>query len=214
MPSSAAGLTPGWLVTAGEALTVGDGGHTWWVEGQVRGSTFGLLTSAESHRLLATLSRDNDPGPAAPDTPWAAAVQRADTSFAVTCSTMLVSGLFAARGQLLAAPTADAPESQAEQSDVRRRLLHALDQLSAEQKAALVLVDIQGMSIDEAADVLECAPGTVKSRCSRGRHRLAELLGGSRAAFEGDSPQGTSPASRASKSVPSSPTHARGGDQS
>lgn len=96
MPSSAAGLTPGWLVTAGEALTVGDGGHTWWVEGQVRGSTFGLLTSAESHRLLATLSRDNDPGPAAPDTPWAAAVQRADTSVAVTCSTMLVSGLFAA----------------------------------------------------------------------------------------------------------------------
>ncbi len=120
----------------------------------------------------------------------------------------------AARGQLLAAPTTDSPESQAEQSDVRRRLLHALDQLSAEQKAALVLVDIQGMSIDKAADVLECAPGTVKSRCSRGRHRLAELLGGSRAAFEGDSPHGTSPASRASKSVPSAPTHARGGDQS
>ena len=37
-------------------------------------------------------------------------------------------------------------------------------------------VDMQGYSVDEAAAILECAPGTVKSRCSRGRARLAPLL--------------------------------------
>jgi RNA polymerase sigma-70 factor (ECF subfamily) len=52
----------------------------------------------------------------------------------------------------------------------------ALAQLSEEQRAALVLVDMEGYSVDEAAAILECAPGTVKSRCSRGRARLVPLL--------------------------------------
>ena len=52
----------------------------------------------------------------------------------------------------------------------------ALATLPAEQRAALVLVDIQGFSVDDAARVLDCAPGTVKSRCFRGRARLAPLL--------------------------------------
>jgi RNA polymerase sigma-70 factor (ECF subfamily) len=55
-------------------------------------------------------------------------------------------------------------------------VLAALASLPFEQRAALVLVDMQGYSVDEAAAVLECAPGTVKSRCSRGRARLAPLL--------------------------------------
>jgi len=40
-----------------------------------------------------------------------------------------------------------------------------------------VLVDMEGYSVEETAAILECAPGTVKSRCSRGRKRLAPLLG-------------------------------------
>jgi RNA polymerase sigma-70 factor (ECF subfamily) len=52
----------------------------------------------------------------------------------------------------------------------------ALLTLPIEQRAALVLVDLHGYSVDEAAAVLDCAPGTVKSRCSRGRARLAPLL--------------------------------------
>jgi len=39
-----------------------------------------------------------------------------------------------------------------------------------------VLIDLEGYSMDEAARILGCAPGTVKSRCSRGRARLAVLL--------------------------------------
>jgi RNA polymerase sigma-70 factor (ECF subfamily) len=53
----------------------------------------------------------------------------------------------------------------------------ALGQLPVEQRAALVLVDLQGYSVAEVAEILGVAEGTVKSRCARGRTRLAVLLG-------------------------------------
>ena len=52
----------------------------------------------------------------------------------------------------------------------------ALATLPADQRAALVLVDLQGFSVEAAAAVLEVPVGTVKSRCSRGRARLLPLL--------------------------------------
>lgn len=52
----------------------------------------------------------------------------------------------------------------------------ALRRLAPEQAAALVLVDIQGWSVQDAAAALDVAPGTVKSRCARGRARLLQLL--------------------------------------
>jgi RNA polymerase sigma-70 factor (ECF subfamily) len=52
----------------------------------------------------------------------------------------------------------------------------ALATLPAEQRAALVLVDMYGWSVQDAAEVLECPAGTIKSRCSRGRARLLPLL--------------------------------------
>ena len=52
----------------------------------------------------------------------------------------------------------------------------ALAQLNADQRAALVLVDMEGYSVEEAAAMLGCAPGTIKSRCSRGRAKLVPLL--------------------------------------
>lgn len=52
----------------------------------------------------------------------------------------------------------------------------ALAQIPPDQRAALVLVDMEGFSVDEAAAMLGCPPGTIKSRCSRGRHRLAPIL--------------------------------------
>ncbi|MER5492562.1 RNA polymerase sigma factor SigM [Streptomyces sp. LE64] len=68
---------------------------------------------------------------------------------------------------------ADAP---AERGDLQRQLAAALDTLPPDQRAALVLVDMQGYSVTEAARVLEVPPGTVKSRCSRGRAKLLPLL--------------------------------------
>ncbi len=61
--------------------------------------------------------------------------------------------------------------------EVRLDVRQALDQLPEGQRLALVLVDMHGMSVAEAAQVLEVAEGTVKSRCSRGRATMAGLLG-------------------------------------
>jgi RNA polymerase sigma-70 factor (ECF subfamily) len=58
----------------------------------------------------------------------------------------------------------------------RAAVLAALTRLPPDQRAALVLVDMEGYSVQEAAAILDCAPGTVKSRCSRGRARLLPLL--------------------------------------
>ncbi|MBA2561137.1 MAG: RNA polymerase sigma factor SigM [Propionibacteriales bacterium] len=61
-------------------------------------------------------------------------------------------------------------------SERQADVLAALRQLNEDQRAAVVLVDMEGYSVEEAADILGCAPGTVKSRCSRGRARLVPLL--------------------------------------
>ena len=71
---------------------------------------------------------------------------------------------------------AEDPGEHAARADRRRIVLAALRELPAEQRAALVLVDMEGWSVTEAAQALDCPEGTVKSRCSRGRARLAVLL--------------------------------------
>lgn len=53
----------------------------------------------------------------------------------------------------------------------------ALRRLPAEQRAAVVAVDMHGYSVADAADALGVPQGTVKSRCARGRARLAVMLG-------------------------------------
>jgi RNA polymerase sigma-70 factor (ECF subfamily) len=63
------------------------------------------------------------------------------------------------------------------QVDTRLDVREALARLPEGQRLALVLVDMHGLSVAEAALVLEVAEGTVKSRCARGRAALAELLG-------------------------------------
>jgi RNA polymerase sigma-70 factor, ECF subfamily len=58
----------------------------------------------------------------------------------------------------------------------RTAVLAALQTLPLDQRAALVLVDMEGYTVEETAAILECAPGTVKSRCSRARAKLLPLL--------------------------------------
>jgi RNA polymerase sigma-70 factor (ECF subfamily) len=53
----------------------------------------------------------------------------------------------------------------------------ALDQLPEDQRAPIVLVDVEGYSVAETAMMLGIAEGTVKSRCARGRAKLAKVLG-------------------------------------
>lgn len=52
----------------------------------------------------------------------------------------------------------------------------ALTRLPAEQRAAVVAVDMLGYSVADTAALLGVPVGTVKSRCARGRARLAALL--------------------------------------
>lgn len=56
-------------------------------------------------------------------------------------------------------------------------ILAALRQIGPEQAAAVVLVDVEGFPVAQVAEMLEVPVGTVKSRCARGRARLAALLG-------------------------------------
>ena len=77
---------------------------------------------------------------------------------------------------LLFASTQDDPEAAAIRSGLADEVAAALQRIGADQRAALVLIDLEGYSMDQAARILGCAPGTVKSRCSRGRARLAALL--------------------------------------
>ncbi|MFC7495545.1 MULTISPECIES: RNA polymerase sigma factor SigM [unclassified Nocardioides] len=79
------------------------------------------------------------------------------------------------RGSLVSASVED-PADLASASERRALVLDALRDLPDEQRAALVLVDMEGYPVAEAAAILDCPVGTVKSRCSRGRARLAEVL--------------------------------------
>ncbi|GAA3393917.1 RNA polymerase sigma factor SigM [Cryptosporangium minutisporangium] len=75
-------------------------------------------------------------------------------------------------GRAPAAPT-DLIAARETALDVRA----ALAELPVEQRAALILVDVQGHPVADAAEMLGVAVGTVKSRCARGRARLAVMLG-------------------------------------
>ncbi|WP_446666558.1 RNA polymerase sigma factor SigM [Flexivirga sp. B27] len=80
-------------------------------------------------------------------------------------------------------PTSELPEYDlADRHDahsstvVRLDVQEALGQIPEGQRLALTLVDMQGVPVAEAAEVLGVAEGTIKSRCARGRTALAELL--------------------------------------
>ena len=70
----------------------------------------------------------------------------------------------------------ESASAPAERNDLHRQLIEALGTLPPDQRAALVLVDMQGYPVAEAARVLDVPIGTVKSRCARGRARLLPLL--------------------------------------
>jgi RNA polymerase sigma-70 factor, ECF subfamily len=81
------------------------------------------------------------------------------------------------RGSLVTQDGTHDPADLSVAAERRRRVLDALETLPPAQRAALVLVDMEGYPVQEVAEMLGCAEGTVKSRCFRGRARLAALLG-------------------------------------
>ncbi|GHA63266.1 RNA polymerase sigma factor SigM [Streptomyces tendae] len=116
----------------------------------------------------------------------------------------------------------ESASAPAERNDLHRQLLEALGTLPTDQRAALVLVDMQGYPVAEAARILDVPAGTIKSRCARGRARLLPLLAHLRPDGSGESrkpgpernrTQGASvpPAAGPSEAGPGDSTAVKGG---
>jgi len=80
-----------------------------------------------------------------------------------------------ARGTAGAA-TPEHPEAHALRSELSEVLERLLAKLPDDQRTAMLLVDLEGFSYDEAAGIMAVAPGTIKSRISRARSRLREEM--------------------------------------
>ena len=93
---------------------------------------------------------------------------------AATASEDHVSDLFGSAGPARA--RAEDPADLAVRSEERGRLQDALDQLDESFRAPVVLRDVADMDYAEIAEILGLAPGTVRSRISRGRAKLAQIL--------------------------------------
>jgi RNA polymerase sigma-70 factor (ECF subfamily) len=108
------------------------------------------------------------------------------------------------------------PADLAVDAEQRSAVLAALATLPLHQRAALVLVDMEGFSVVEAAAVLDCAPGTVKSRCSRGRAALLPQLAGlsGLSAPVGNPPAAERVGPEQPAAAPPGPDRPRGGDPS
>jgi RNA polymerase sigma-70 factor (ECF subfamily) len=74
----------------------------------------------------------------------------------------------------------------------------ALQKLPVEQREVLLLIGANGVSYEEAADIMGCAIGTIKSRLARGRVALAALIDGPA--------YGEEPSAKRSRSSALSPT--------
>ncbi len=62
--------------------------------------------------------------------------------------------------------------------EIGQAIQAALDQLSKPSRAVIVLKEIEGLSYEEIADVLNTSVGTIKSRLSRTREELRRILRG------------------------------------
>lgn len=75
------------------------------------------------------------------------------------------------------APSDDAtPETLLASRQLARELDEAVESLAEEQRRALLLREVDGLSYDEIGDLMACPPGTVRSRIFRAREAVAARL--------------------------------------
>jgi RNA polymerase sigma-70 factor (ECF subfamily) len=74
------------------------------------------------------------------------------------------------------ADTNPTPDQHLDICETKEMMRQAIEKLSKDHKAVIVLRDIQGYSYSEIADILSCSEGTVKSRINRARERLRTIL--------------------------------------
>jgi len=157
---------------------------------------FGALVAAHRDRLwavaLRTLGDREEAADALQDALLSAyrgaAGFRGDARVTTWLHRVVVNACLDRMRRRAARPTVPLPESGAPGEPADRRdalgaretaleVEAALALLPVEQRVAILLVDVQGLPVDQAAEVLGVPAGTVKSRCSRGRARLALSLG-------------------------------------
>ena len=74
------------------------------------------------------------------------------------------------------ADTAESPDDFAQRRELAAAIQQGLTALPDEQRIVLILSDIQGLAYEEIAQITNSNLGTVKSRLSRGRARLRDVL--------------------------------------
>jgi RNA polymerase sigma-70 factor (ECF subfamily) len=68
------------------------------------------------------------------------------------------------------------PEQICERRELQQAVQRALNELNPDQRAVVILIDLQEMDYEEAARILQVPVGTVKSRLARARERLRQVL--------------------------------------
>ncbi len=68
------------------------------------------------------------------------------------------------------------PDELFSNSELKSVLQNAISDLPEQYRTVIVLRELQDLQYEEIADLLNCAVGTVKSRLSRGREKLQELI--------------------------------------
>ncbi|MDC8445308.1 MAG: RNA polymerase sigma factor RpoE [Nitrosomonas sp.] len=70
----------------------------------------------------------------------------------------------------------DTPESELMSKQIAQTVNQTLEQLPEELRTAIILREIEGLSYDEIAKIMECPIGTVRSRIFRAREAISEEL--------------------------------------
>lgn len=83
------------------------------------------------------------------------------------------------------------PERQVANTELRNRLVAGLARLNADQRAILVLHDVEEYTLEECAAIISEPIGTCKSRVFRARARLRGFLGGPYSRWKNDEPAAT-----------------------
>jgi len=112
------------------------------------------------HRIAANLVRDE--------------VKSGRSRLEVTESTLL--GDAETPREDAPAPESDGPEQRLVNGELSRHVWSALEELSEEHRAAVVMHHMEGMSVEEIAQVMGVRPGTIMSRLSRAREALRHRL--------------------------------------
>lgn len=76
----------------------------------------------------------------------------------------------------LSLPDSDRPDALARVSEMEALVTRGIEKLSEEHREVLLLRDVQGLDYEQIAAVVQCQKGTVKSRLSRAREHLREVL--------------------------------------